>query len=251
AIPPPLPAIDIPPITIDSVASLFENLPTPKRIPQPTGMEQLGQDYGLILYRTTLIGPRSGNLNVTDLHDYGLVYVNGAFVDTIDRTKNERTVRLPETADRGGTLDILVEAMGRVNFGEHLLDRKGITQRVTLRGVTLMKWQAFNLPMDPGYLRSLKFSSRDTSDSPRFFNGSFHLNETGDTFLDLSRWTKGVVWVNGHHLGRYWNIGPQQRLFVPAPWLKKGRNEVTILDLYLKSPALLKGTQHMNDVGGG
>jgi beta-galactosidase GanA len=210
-------------------------------------METLGQDYGFILYRTKLIGPRSGNLTATELHDYGLVYVNGTFIDTIDRTRNEYGVKLPALPAQDQTLDILVEAMGRINFGDRLLDRKGITQRVTLRGVTLMNWEAFNLPMDLSYLKSLRFTASDTSDSPKFFKGSFDLGRTGDTFLDVSKWKKGVVWVNGHNLGRYWDIGPQRRLFVPAPWLKTGRNEVIIFDLFLREPAPLQAKKQMND----
>ncbi len=237
------PSIQVPDIRFDGVAPLLANLPTPKRIPQPECMEKLGQDYGFVLYRTNLVGPNSGDLNVTELHDFGLVYVDGCFVGTIDRTKNERGVKLPERAGRNQTLDILVEGMGRVNFGEHLLDRKGITQRVTLRGVTLMDWQAFTLPMDAAYLASLKFRPADTSDSPKFFKSSFHLDQTGDTYLDMSRWTKGVVWVNGYNIGRYWSIGPQQRLYVPAPWLRKGKNELVDLDLFLKSAAPLKGME--------
>ncbi len=247
AIPKPLPSIEIPRIKIDGVAPLFKNLPAPKRIVQPKSMEKLGQDYGFILYRTKLIGPKSGGLTTTELRDYGLVYLNGAFVDTIDRTKNENSIKLPEIPGTDHTLDILVEGMGRVNFGQNLIDRKGITQRVSLRGITLMDWQVYNLPMDDRYLKSLKFAASDNSDSPKFFHGSFDLQQIGDTFLDVSRWKKGVVWVNGHNLGRYWNIGPQQRLFVPAPWLKKGKNEIIVFDLFLKEAQRLEALKRMND----
>ncbi len=247
SVPNPITSIDIPDIKIEGVAPLFKNLPQPNELVQPKSMEKLGQDYGFILYRTKLIGPKSGSLTATDLHDYGLVYLNGAFVDTIDRTKNESTVKLSETGSKDSTLDILVEAMGRVNFGQHLIDRKGITERVTLRGITLMHWKAFCLPMDRQYLEQLAFVPNDSSDSPKFFRGSFTLQKLGDTFLDLSKWTKGIVWVNGHNLGRYWSIGPQRRLYVPGPWLKKGKNEVVIFDMFLKGAAPLGAERHMND----
>jgi beta-galactosidase len=239
-LPVPLPAVEIPAITMDSVAPLFGNLPPMKKIVQPKSMEELGQDYGFILYRAHLVGPQSGSLMVTDLHDYGLVYVNGHFVDTVDRMRNENTVELPKASSEGGTLDMLVEAMGRVNFGQHLIDRKGITDRVTLRGITLMNWQVYNLPMDAEYLRGLRFAANDTTDSPKFFKGTFNLLRTGDTFLDVGKGKKGVVWVNGHNLGRYWDIGPQHRLFVPGPWLKKGKNTIIMFDLYRNEVGTLR-----------
>lgn len=247
ALPDSLPTIEIPEIKLDSVASLFDNLPAARKSPQPKSMEELGQDYGFILYRTKLIGPKSGNLVITDLHDYGQVYLNGKFIGKLDRMLNENTIKLPETKDEYPVLDILVEAMGRVNFGQHLIDRKGITERVTLRGVTLMNWEVFNLPMDASYLKKLKFSRQDTSDSPKFFKGSLDVAGTGDTFLDTSKWKKGVVWINGHHLGRYWEIGPQHKLFLPGPWLKKGKNEIIVFDSQQTLTARLRSTKNLLD----
>ncbi|MEK6570179.1 MAG: beta-galactosidase family protein [Bacteroidota bacterium] len=247
ALPDSLPAIEIPEIELTEVASLFENMPSPKNSPQPKSMEELGQDYGFILYRTKLIGPKSGNLTITDLRDYGQVYINGTFIDTVDRTRNENSIRLQETKGEHPVLDILVEAMGRINFGQQLIDRKGITERVTLRGITLMNWEVYNLPMGVSYLKKLKFSQRDTSDSPKFFGGSFELAQTGDTYLDMSKWKKGVVWINGHHLGRYWEIGPQYKLFVPAPWLKRGKNQVIVFDLQQRAPTRLRTTKAVRE----
>jgi beta-galactosidase len=248
---PPLPGrsptIEIQGINITEVANLFDNLPPPKNTAQPKSMEELDQDYGFVLYRTMLIGPRSGNLTTTELHDYGTVYLNGVFVDTIDRTRSKNTIKLPPSQGNDLMLDILVEGMGRVNFGQQLIDRKGITERVTLRGVTLMKWQIFSLPMNAEYLSNLKFSNNASGDSPKFFRGTFSLSEVGDTFLDVSKWKKGVVWINGHNLGRYWDIGPQFRLFVPGPWLHKGKNEIIVFDQYEKDAAPLKSFREMND----
>ena len=130
--------------------------------------------------------------------------------------------------------------MGRVNFGPSMIDRKGITDRVTLNSMTLMNWQVFNLPMDAAYISNLKFENVSSQSKPGvFFEGNFDLKETGDTYLDMSKWGKGVVWVNGHNLGRYWNIGPQQRLFLPGVYLHKGNNKVIIFDMIRTLPAKL------------
>jgi len=238
--------IQIPEIRINSVVSLFSNLPAPRHIVQPEPMEDLGQNYGFILYRTKLIGPKSGRLVMTELHDYGLVYVDGKFVGTVDRLKNENSIELPANDHPHPTLDILVEAMGRVNFGQDLIDRKGITERVTLQGVTLMNWEAYSLPMNPHVVQNLHGTKNDSSNSPRFFKGAFVLKTTGNTYLDLTAWNKGVVWVNGHNLGRYWKIGPLRKLFVPGSWLKRGRNELIVLDLFSKEPAPLKAVDRLD-----
>jgi beta-galactosidase len=119
--------------------------------------------------------------------------------------------------------------MGRVNFGQHMVtDRKGITEKVTLGGEELTGWEIYTLPLRD--LTRLKFTAA-VKRGPAFHRGAFQLNATGDTYLDMRGWGKGFVWVNGHNLGRYWRIGPQQSLFVPSVWLKKGRNEVVVLDL--------------------
>lgn len=246
-LPEPLPAIEIPEIKLTAVASLFENMPSPIKSPQPKSMEEFGQDYGYILYRTKLIGPKSGKLIITDLHDYAQVYLNGKFIGKLDRREKENEIELPETNNEYPVLDILVEAMGRINFGPDLIDRKGITERVTLRDVTLMNWDVYPLPMDEQYLKGLSTSEHDTSVGPRFFTGIFSLTELGDTFLDMSKWKKGVVWINGHNLGRYWEIGPQYRLFIPAPWLKKGRNEIIVFDLYQKDTIPLQTKKNLKD----
>jgi len=241
----PIRGMEIPSITVTHSADLFGSLPPGLSLPQPRSMEELGQDYGFILYRTRLVGPKHGTLTVTDANDFALVYLDGRFVDTLDRMKGGTSIELPESGSDQPVLDILVEAMGRVNFGEHLKDRKGITERVTLRGVTLMNWEVFQLRLREEERSKLRLMDADNRSGPRFFSGSFQIQDTADTFLDLSKWTKGVVWVNGHHLGRYWNIGPQQRLYLPAPWLKRGENEILILDLFGKEARPLSGARGM------
>src|SRR5512136_996876 len=121
--------------------------------------------------------------------------------------------------------------MGRINFGQNLIDRKGITDRVTLNGMTLMNWKIYRLPMDWKFIYDLRSSGRIVNKPGIYFKGNFSLIETGDTYFDISNYEKGIVWVNGHNLGRYWDIGPQKRLYCPAPWLKMGANEIVILDL--------------------
>lgn len=237
--------IEIPPIKLTQSANLFSNLPKAIKSVQPKPMEMLDQNSGFILYRTKLIGPNSGTLKVTDLNDYGLVYVGGKFIGTIDRTKKENSIVLPKTEIDNPVLEILIEGMGRINFGQQLIDRKGITDRVTLGGVTLMNWEVFTLPMDDGYLSKINYNDNDTASVPKFFKGFFKLNKTGDTFFDMSKWQKGVVWVNGHNLGRYWNVGPQQRLYCPAPWLKKGENEIIVFELHSKNGEDISGYMNM------
>jgi hypothetical protein len=209
-------------------------------------MEMLGQKGGFILYRTQLIGHKKGKLRITELHDYATVFVDGKYVGKLDRAKAENIIELPASTSANPQLDILVEGMGRINFAEYMIDRKGITDRVSLNGMTLMDWQIFTLPFDESYQQNLKFASGEASRPGTFFKGEFELAATGDTYLDVSQWEKGVVWVNGHNLGRYWNIGPQKQLYCPAPWLKKGKNEIIIFDLHQLSPKPVKGVKQMD-----
>lgn len=240
-LPQPVPTIEIPAISLDENASVFDNLPPPVRSPQPGPMESYGQDQGFILYRTKLLGHRGGKLTVTDVHDYAGVYVDGKFLGTIDRTKKETGIEIPKAEPANETLDILVEAMGRINFGPRLIDRKGITERVTLNNMTLMTWDVYGLPMGEDDLRLIRFGGRPADRPANFFRGGFELQAMGDTYLDMTGWKKGVVWVNGHNLGRYWEIGPQQRLYCPAPFLKRGKNEVIVFDLHVLRPAPIRG----------
>lgn len=247
-LPEPLPVIEIPEIHFGQSASLFENLPPTVSSPQPKPMEFFNQNHGFILYRTRLIGHHSGKLTITELHDYANVYVYGKHLGTLDRAKKENTMEIPKTDPPAQVLEILVEGMGRINYGEHLIDRKGITDRVTLNRMTLMNWEVISLPMDSRFLSSLRFKTGDSSARPgKFFRAAFELQDLGDTYLDMSRWKKGIVWVNGRNLGRYWDIGPQKRLFLPAPFLKKGLNEIIIFDLHQTGPSPVRGVKSLKD----
>lgn len=241
AIPAPIPTITIPDITLKPYASIWENLPAPVKSVQPKNFEAYGQDYGFMLYKTTLVGHKSGKLDIVELHDYATVFLNGKYVGKIERRLGEHSIDLPKSDVKDPVLEILVEGMGRINFAQALIDRKGITDRVTLNGMTLMNWEVYGLPMKSEYVQQLKPGNPADVKPGQFFKGTFTLDNTGDTYLDMSNFKKGMVWINGHNLGRYWEIGPQKRLYCPAPWLKKGDNEIVVLDQHQLEAATIKG----------
>jgi beta-galactosidase len=246
-IPAPIPTVTFPAIPLVPFTSIWEQLPEAVASVQPKSFEAYGQDYGFMLYRTTLIGHKSGKLQVTELHDYATVFLNGQYIGKIDRRLGENSIDLPKTDVKEPVLEILVEGMGRINFAQQLIDRKGITDRVTLNGMTLMNWQVFGLPMTEQYVQQLKATGGATERPGQFLKGTFRLSKVGDTYIDVSSLRKGVIWVNGHNLGRYWEIGPQERLYCPAPWLKKGVNEIVVFDLHLTTPASVSGARTLGD----
>jgi beta-galactosidase len=242
-VPQTIPAIEIPAITLSSFTTIWKELPAPINSPQPKPMEAFDQKNGFILYRTKLIGHKSGKLTITEPHDYALVFLDGKFIDTIYRDGGNWTIDLPRSDSKNPQLDILVEAMGHINFAQFMIDRKGITDRVTLNGMTLMDWQTFLLPMDEKFISSLKPKYPEGFHNGVFFKNEFNLNITGDTYFDMSNFSKGVVWINGHNLGRYWNKGPQYHLYCPAPWLRKGKNEIIVFDLFQTNSASVRGVK--------
>lgn len=241
ALPPAIPAMDVPDIPMQVCTDIWSNLPAPVQSVQPRPMEAYGQDYGFILYKTKLIGHKSGKLTITDLHDYATVFLNGAYIGKIDRRLGEQTIELPKTDVADPELEILVEGMGRINYGPHLIDRKGITERVTLNNMTLMNWSIYNLAMTEAWISGLKATTGTGSKPGQFFQGTFVIAKPADTFIDLGGYTKGLVWVNGHNLGRYWNIGPQKALYCPASWLKTGENKIMIFDLHQTQAMPVRG----------
>jgi beta-galactosidase len=242
-LPQAVPVMEIPAITMQYASGIWQHLPAAIKTPQPKPMEDFGQNQGLMLYRTTLIGHHSGKLKIWEPHDYALVFLNGQFIDTVYREGGNWTVDLPKTDVANPQLDILVEGMGHINFAQFMIDRKGITDRVTLNGMTLMNWETFLLPMDAAYVTAAAKVTDQNSDTKKgvFFKGTFTLNTAADTYFDLSNYSKGMVYVNGHNLGRYWNIGPQQHLYCPAGWLKKGSNEIIVFDLLQTEAKEIKG----------
>ena len=250
AVPAPMPSMEVPSFSTEPFTSVWDQLPAAVHAPQPRPMEDYDQHAGLILYRTKLVGHKSGTLTITEPHDYALVFLNGKFVDTVYRDGGKWTVKLPKSDVKEPVLEILVEGMGHINFAQFMIDRKGITDRVSLNGMTLMNWEIYNLPLDDEYIKRLTAhgpgkAGADHGKEGVFFKGSFELKETADTYFDMSGYKKGVVWVNGHNLGRYWYVGPQQRLYCPASWLVKGKNSMVVLDLHQHAGALVKGMKKL------
>lgn len=244
------PMVAIPEIQLTEFAGLFENVGEPTYDKTPRPMELHDQAQGFILYSTTLEPGEEAVLRVREARDYAQIYVAGKRVGVIDRRCGSWNVTLPPREGEH-RLDILVEAMGRVNYGAFIHDRKGISERVELirNGVAteLVDWQVYIMPIDDAYLKGMKFGSAGSGGQgpgraagatdagsecgrPGVYHGSFQLKSAGDSFLDMRGWSKGMVWVNGHNLGRYWNIGPQQTLYLPGCWLKQGENEILVLD---------------------
>ena len=244
-IPQPVPAIEIPVIGPGVFTSIWDNLPKPVNSAQPRPFEAYGQDYGFVLYSTELIGHKKGRLTVTDIHDYATVFLNGEYIGFLDRREGINTIDIPESKAEHPLLEILVEGMGRINFGQFLIDRKGITDRVTLNGMTLMNWKIYNLPMDDKFIYNLRSSARNPGKKGIFFKLNFFIEKAGDTFFDMTNFKKGIVWVNGHNLGRYWEIGPQKRLFCPGIFLRAGQNEMMVFDLQQTEPQIILGFKSM------
>ncbi|MCX5762033.1 MAG: beta-galactosidase [Gemmatimonadetes bacterium] len=240
-IPEPIPSITVPEFAMHSYASIWGNLPAPVASIHPRPFEMYGQNQGLVLYRTTLVGRKSGKLVITDLHDYATVFVDGVLVGTIDRRLGEKSIDLPKVTTPNPVLDLLVEGMGHINFAQEMIDRKGITDRVTLSGMTLMNWDVHLLPLRDAWVAALPASAAPGTRPGLFFRGAFTLAKPADTFIDMTGYRKGVVWVNGHNLGRYWDIGPQSRLYCPASFLKAGRNDVVVFDLLKTEASSLRG----------
>jgi beta-galactosidase len=241
AVPEVQPTMTVPAISFTEGVSLWKALPAATHSEQPLTMEALNQAYGYILYRAQIDGPVTGNLVFDMLHYYAQVYVDGKLVGSIDHRLGQYELPLKVASDHA-QLDVLVENTGRVNFGPGLPNgRAGIVGKVTLAGKPLTGWDIYPLPMlTPGKLR---YSSQPCS-GPCFYRASFTVTTPRDTFLDTSALTKGEVWLNGRALGRFWNIGPQRTLYVPAPWLKPGRNEVVAFDLEGKSGQKIAGLDH-------
>lgn len=227
------PVIEIPEFQVQDIAPLFENLPQPKTDITPKNMEAYNQGRGYIVYRTSLPAGEACSLEAKEIRDFGWIYIDGKLIGVMDRRNHSYAVSLPERT-KPATLDILIVPMGRVNFGVEVHDRKGLYAPVSLVSVgksqELKNWNIYNLYLTADMIASLKWKIGKTS-LPAFWHSQFTVNNTGDVFLDVSNWGKGVVWVNDHCLGRFWNIGPTQTMYLPGTWLKKGLNDVVVLDV--------------------
>jgi beta-galactosidase len=209
-------------------ASLWRNLPTPIRTNKLLTMEDLDQAYGYILYRTGLDAGEGGTLVVDGLHDYAQVYVNQELVGTLDRRLNQSRLEVP-VLQAAGTLDILVENTGRVNYTKVIRDeRKGIVGSLTIGGKAPRLWEIYSLPMD--HLSSLRFLPEPCT-GPCFYRTQMRVRHAADSWIDTQALHKGELWLIDRPLGRFWSIGPQFTLYAPASWLHSGNNAVTFFDL--------------------
>lgn len=237
-IPSPKPIIQIADIDFVAYAPLESTISRVEKSRDPLNFEAMDFAYGSAIYTCRLPACDEGYLRITDAHDFVRVFVNDSLVGELYRgLKDQHTLKMPATQE-GDELRIFVEAMGRINYSCMIHDRKGITEKVELISrsasghelcYTLKNWeiQLIDARDFPEKWEEL------APNQPRaaYYKGSFRLKKTGDTFLDLSSWGKGFVWVNGHCLGRFWNVGPQQTLYCPGCWLKKGENEVIVMDI--------------------
>ncbi|HEY3481784.1 MAG TPA: beta-galactosidase [Streptomyces sp.] len=198
--------------------------------PRPLSMEELGQDFGFVLYETTAPAAGPAHLYVEDVRDRAQVFVDGVAVGVLERESHHTALTF--TVPRAGArLEVLVENQGRVNYGQGIHDRKGLLGEVLLNGRAPDHWTSRPLPLTS--LDALAFAPTTAHPTgPAFHRGLFDVETPADTYLDLGGWTKGNAWVNGFHLGRYWSRGPQRTLYVPAPVLRAGANEITVLELH-------------------
>lgn len=230
-VPPAAPKAAYGAVELPYTAGLLEHadaLGTPEKADRPLAMEELGQSFGFVLYETELTARGPALLHAERVHDRAQVFVDGQPVGVLERENHEHALAF--TVPRpGATLTVLVENQGRVNYGPALHDRKGLLGSVTVNGRAPAVWHSRALPLDR--LDALGYRS-DPATGPAFHRGTFTVDGPADTHLHLDGWTKGLAWVNGFPLGRYWSRGPQASLYVPAPVLRDGENELVVLELH-------------------
>lgn len=228
-----LPKHDYGRVQLTQQTPLFAHLPQPVESASTLTMEQLEQDFGFVLYETVLHGPfERSELTIDGLHDRALIYVDGKLAGIQERTgRRSDSVYLELEPGQTAVLRILVENMGRINYGAKLLDRKGILRGVKLGCQYQFGWKHYSLPCDCPPQHGYE-PVGDGADAPLFLKGSFTVQQRQDTFVRLDGFTKGNVYINGFNLGRYWNpAGPQKTLYLPAPLLREGENELAVLEL--------------------
>ena len=244
----------------------------------PKTFEEMDMGWGTMMYSTRLPEITSQSVLTGEFHDFAQVFIDKKYIGKIDRVKNEKSLTIPAVKE-GAELIIIVEGMGRINFGRAIKDFKGIVGDVTLTTekndiemvLTPKNWMNVAIPDDyktatkaldmvkgvndqvaagkaKGSVPALAFTqgyegSKKLGDimKPGYHRGYFNLKKVGDTFLNFETWGKGQVYVNGHAMGRIWSIGPQQTLYVPGCWLKKGKNEIIVLDVVGPRKAVVWG----------
>lgn len=228
--------------TVSGLADLFipytgtyDSLPT---------LESLGQNQGLARYTVTIPAGPEAPLHLT-ANDYAQVYLNGKPLGLVDRMKGQQEITIPERAG-SATLEIVLDTFGHVNYGAFIeKDRKGVIGEVKLGDQVLKGWQIDLLPLDANAAPKPRRHALQAV-SGGCFSVDFNLKEPADTFIDMKDWVKGYVWVNGHLLGRYWNLGPQERLYCPANFLQHGKNTIVVVDTFLKHPEKIRGCEERN-----
>lgn len=210
--------------------AVLEDLSVPIRSNFPLNMEKCGQNYGYILYSTSLKHENGvEKIRLWGANDRAHIFVDRKHALTLYDRELLKEVELAGKFHKGHELDILVENMGRVNFGplmEH--QRKGITDCVQINGHQHYDWTMYPIPLDN--IDKIDFTKGYTGGCPAFYKFELSVEELGDTFLELDGWGKGCVFVNGFNVGRYWEIGPQKRLYIPAPLLHLGNNEIIVFE---------------------
>ena len=270
------PIITVPKFELKEFSSIFNGEDSQFKLPirKEGGLmtfEEMDMGWGSMLYTTTMPEIPAQSVITADFHDFAQVFINGKYIGKIDRVKNEKSLTLPPVK-KGDELEILVEAMGRINFGRAIKDFKGIVGEVAItaevEGIETtwkpQNWVKFGLPdsyekaadafvHNNDYTKAENEGQRlgkkpqwnvdglDLVSKRGYYRGYFNLTKVGDTFLNFETWGKGQVWVNGHALGRIWSIGPQQTLYVPGCWLKKGKNEIIVLDVVGPKEAVVWG----------
>ena len=204
---------------------------------EPPTMDALGRFTGLVAYRVDVPASAAPTvLELVEIRDRGYVYADDRFLGVLARELHDRTIQLPAGTR---TVTVLVEDQGRVNYGPRIGEAKGIIGPVTLDGAPLAGWQSLPITLEPieRVATILAEVAMTTSPPPlpsgaaRWAAGEFTLAEAGDLFLQTASWGKGLAWINGFCLGRFWSNGPQSTLYVPAPVVQAGRNQVLVLDL--------------------
>ena len=246
------PSIRFAPVMPVAHASLWDNLPPVTEVRAPQANELLfAQDHGLALYRREIHGG-GGALTIDGVRDYATVFCDGLYIDAVSRVEHLRLrksnrIDLPSgIAAKPALVDILVDSFGHVGYGQAMADRKGIVGSIRLNGDVLENWDVCSLPLDDDFVRQLKPVVNSPSRAGIFFKAIVHLNRLGDSYIDMAEWTRGYLWVNGQLLGRYWNLGPQQRLYCPASWFRPGDNELLIFDLHQTVAAPIHGAKTLH-----
>ena len=237
--------ISIPKLKLQNMAPIYMGVDSTAESRDVQTFEEMNMGYGSMIYNTKLPEIANGSMLHINGHDFVQAFVNGNYIGKIDRVKNERSLPMPATK-KGDKLTLLVEGMGRINFGRAIKDFKGLVDDVTLTADVdgdeltwnLKNWRMRRIADDYQTARRAMTTPRNdlalASNTPSnigYYKATFKLKKTGDTFLNMETWGKGQVYVNGHALGRFWSIGPQQTLYCPGCWLKKGDNEIVVLDV--------------------